>query len=148
MQCRTLGRKAAEDDSVDDGRRGQRVDYRGHGDLGGAIGGEIIYAGGDGGKGNRRKIVGLAELQRSAIARRQRFILALAAAMPDRPYGMNDMPRRQLVAFGDFGVAGRAAMQRTAFGKQFRSGGAMDRAVDAAAAPKRIIRGVDDRINA
>jgi hypothetical protein len=58
------------------------------------------------------------------------------------------MARRQLVAFGDFGVTGRAAMQRTAFGEQFRSGGAVDRAVDAAAALKRIIRGVDDRINA
>jgi hypothetical protein len=29
---------------------------------------------------------------------------------------MNDMPRRKLVAFGDFGVAGLAAMEGSAFG--------------------------------
>jgi hypothetical protein len=29
---------------------------------------------------------------------------------------MNDMPRRQLVALGDFGVAGFAAIKRAAFG--------------------------------
>jgi hypothetical protein len=29
---------------------------------------------------------------------------------------MNDMPRRKLVALGDLGVAGFAAMKRAAFG--------------------------------
>jgi hypothetical protein len=61
---------------------------------------------------------------------------------------MNDMPRRQPVALGDFGVAGLAAMERAAFGEQLRSGCAMDRAVDAAAAQQRGIRGVDDGVNA
>jgi hypothetical protein len=39
-------------------------------------------------------------------------------------------------------------MQRAAFGEQFRTGGPMDRAVDAAATEQRRIRGVDDGVNA
>jgi hypothetical protein len=61
---------------------------------------------------------------------------------------MNDMPRRQLVAFGDLGAAGLAATKRAAFGEQLRSRGAMDRAIDAAAAEQRGIRSVDDGVNA
>ncbi|MEA2897290.1 MAG: hypothetical protein QOJ84_2905 [Bradyrhizobium sp.] len=89
----------------------------------------------------------LAELQPAAIARGQRLVLAFAAAVPDRSDGMNDMPRRQLVALGDFGVAGCAAIKRAAFGEQLRPGGAMDRAIDAASAQQRGIRGVDDGVN-
>jgi hypothetical protein len=92
--------------------------------------------------------VHLTELDRAAIARGERLVLAFAAAMPHRPDGMNDMPRRQLVAFGDFGVAGLAAVKRAALSEQLRPGGAMDRPIDAAAAQQRGIRGVDDGINA
>jgi len=72
----------------------------------------------------------------------------LATAVPDRADGMNDIPRRKLIALGDLGVAGCAAAKRAAFGKQFRSRGAMDRAIDAAAAQQRRIRGIDDGVNA
>jgi len=58
------------------------------------------------------------------------------------------MPGRQPVAFGDLGVAGCAAMERAAFGKQFGTGAAMDRAIDAAATKQRRICGVDDGVNA
>ena len=61
---------------------------------------------------------------------------------------MDHMPRRQPIAAGDLGVAGLAAMERAAFGEQLGPGGAMDRAVDAAAAEQRRIRGVDDGVNA
>jgi hypothetical protein len=92
--------------------------------------------------------VRLAQLQRAAITRRQRLVLAFAAAMPDRADGMNDMPRRQTITLGDLGVAGCAAAKRAAFGEQLRPGGTMDRAIDAAAAEQRRIRGVDDGVNA
>jgi hypothetical protein len=39
-------------------------------------------------------------------------------------------------------------MQHPAFRHQFRTGRAMDRAVDAASAEQRRIRGVDDGVNA
>jgi hypothetical protein len=61
---------------------------------------------------------------------------------------MNDMPRRKLVALGDLGVAGLAATKGAAFGEQLRPGRAMDRAIDAASAEQRGIRGVDDGVNA
>ena len=90
----------------------------------------------------------LAQLQCAAITRGQRLVLAFAAAVPDRADGMNDMPRRKFVAFGDFGAAGFAATKRAAFGKQLGSGGTMDCAIDTAAAKQRGVRGVDDGINA
>jgi hypothetical protein len=47
---------------------------------------------------------------------------------------MNHMPRRKPVSSGDLGIAGLAAIQRTAFGKQTGPGRAMDGAIDAATA--------------
>ena len=61
---------------------------------------------------------------------------------------MDHMLGRQSISAGDFGVAGLAAMERAAFGEQFGPGRAMDRAIDAAAAKQRRIRGVDDGVNA
>jgi hypothetical protein len=49
---------------------------------------------------------------------------------------------------GDLGVAGFAATKRAAFGEQPWPRGAMNRAIDPAAAQQRTIRGVDDGINA
>ena len=92
--------------------------------------------------------MGLAQLERAAIAGRERRVLAVAAAMPDRTHGMDDMPRWQPVSLGDLGVAGGAAAEGAALREQFRPGGAVDRAVDPAAAEQRLVRGVDDGINA
>lgn len=78
--------------------------------------------------------MGLAEFDGADIARRQRFILAPAAALPDRTDGMNHVPRRKLVTFGDFGAAGLAAIQGAAFGEKLRARGAMNGAIDAATA--------------
>jgi hypothetical protein len=44
------------------------------------------------------------------------------------------MPRFQLIAPGDLGLAGVATMQRAAFGQQLGPRGTMDRTVHAAAA--------------
>ena len=48
----------------------------------------------------------------------------------------------------DFGVAGFAAMEGSAFGQKFGAGGAVNRAVDAAPAEQARIGGVDDGVNA
>jgi hypothetical protein len=58
------------------------------------------------------------------------------------------MPRRQTISSGDFGIAGRAAVERAAFGQQFGPGRAVDRAIDAAATEQGRIGGVDDGVNA
>jgi hypothetical protein len=92
--------------------------------------------------------MGLAEFDRADIAGRQRLIFALASAVPHRPHGMNHMPCRQTVTFGDFGVAGLAAMEGAALGQQFGAGRAMDRTIDAATAEQRRVGGVDDGVNA
>ena len=89
-----------------------------------------------------------AQFDRAAIAGGEQFVFAVAAAIPDRTDGVDHMPRRKPVSAGDLGVARRAAIERAAFGEQFGPGGAMDRAIDAAPAEQRRIRGVDDGVNA
>ena len=59
------------------------------------------------------------------------LVLVLLAAIPDRPDGMDHVARRQPIAFGDFGIAGFAAMQRLTFGQQFWSGSVMYSTIDA-----------------
>jgi hypothetical protein len=147
VQPRAVVGEATKDNAADSRRRLQLADDGLDRDISGAIGRKAVDAGGDGGKGNRRQAVGLTEFYRAAIARGQRLVLAFAA-VPDRSDGVNDMPRRKFVALGDLGAASFAAMKRAAFGEQFGSGGAMDRAIDAAAAQQRGIRGVDDGVNA
>ena len=78
--------------------------------------------------------MGLAQLDRTGIARRQRVIFALGSASPDRTDGMNHMPCRKPIAAGDLGAAGLAAMERAALGQKLRPGRAMDRAIHAATA--------------
>jgi hypothetical protein len=58
------------------------------------------------------------------------------------------MPCPQPISFGDFGIAGRAAIKRATIGQKLRSCPAMDCTVHATAAEERCIRGVDDRVNA
>jgi len=141
-------RKAAEDHQRERWRGGQRLDRGRHRDPRRAIGRETIDAGGNGRKGNRSKVVGLAKLTCAPITRRQRFIFALVSTVPNRAHGVNYMPRRQPITPGDFGVAGCAAVKRAAFRQQLRPGRPMDRAIHAAAAEQRRISGVDDRVNA
>src|SRR4051794_6110174 len=58
------------------------------------------------------------------------------------------MPGWKFVAFGDLGIACCAAAEGTAFSQQLRPSGAMNRAVDTAAAEQRFIGSVDDGVNA
>ena len=90
----------------------------------------------------------LAKLDTATIARCEQRIFVTGTAVPNRSDGMDHMSRREPVALGDLGVSRFAAVERPTFGKQFRPGCMMDRAVDAAPAEERRIRGVDDGVNA
>jgi len=90
----------------------------------------------------------LAEFKGAAIAGGEQIDFAARAAIPYRPDRVNDVPGPEPVPLGDLGIAGGAATKRTAFGQQFGAGAAMYRAIDAAAAEQRRIRGVDDGVNA
>lgn len=148
VQSATVAGKAAEHHARDIRRCGQCFGNGGNRDAGRAIGGETIDAGGNGREGYRRQRAGLAQFERAAIAGREQLILARTAAVPDRPHRMNHMPGREPVSVGNPGVAGCTATKRAAFGEQFGTGAAMDRAIDPAAAEQRRIRGVDDGVNA
>lgn len=130
-------REAAEDHFGNRGRRGKSSYRRRDRNPRRTRGRKTIDPDGDGGKGNRDKAVGLAPFDRARITRSQRLVLTPAATVPDRADGMNHVPRRQAVASGDFGVAGRAAIQGAAFGQKLGSGRAMDGAIDAAAAAEQ-----------
>ena len=90
----------------------------------------------------------LAQFDGAGVTRGERGIFAVAALIPNRTDGMNHMPRRQPITSGNLGAAGLAAIQGTAFGEKLRSGGPMDRAIDAPAAEQRGVRRVDDGVNA
>ena len=87
------------------------------------------------------------ERKRGAIAGGEQLLLALVAAAPDRTDRMNDVPGLEAIAAGDLGGTGVATAQRLALGQQLRSGGAMDGAVDAAAAEQRRFGGIDDGVD-
>lgn len=126
--------EAAEDDAVDGGCVLQRLDGRCERDACRALGGKTIDAGGNGRKGNRSQAVALAEFDDAGIAGRQRPILAPVTALPYWPDGVDHMPGWKPITGRDLGIAGRTAMKRAAFGKQLRSGRAMNSAINAAAA--------------
>ena len=57
------------------------------------------------------------------------------------------VPHRQPVTARGLRLAGAAAAERAAFGQQLRASRAVNRAVDAAAAEQRFVRGVDDGVD-
>src|SRR5215467_3005409 len=85
--------------------------------------------------------------ERRAIAGRQQLVLALGLLAPDRTDRVDDMPGLEPVAARDLRGSGLAAAERAAFRQQLRARGAMDRAVDPAAAPQRAVRRIDDGVD-
>ena len=147
MLRRAFG-ETAEDDARERARLGGQFGRNGADrDARRAVGGKRIDAGRDRREGNRGEIVAGCEIERSAIAGREQRILVRSAAMPHRTDRMDDVFCREPIAARDLRRARLAAAERTAFGEQFRSGRAMDRAVDAATAEQRAVRGVHDRID-
>jgi hypothetical protein len=134
MQAGAVDRKAAEYDAGNGWCRLQRLDCGRDRDPRRTIGWKTIDAGGNGGKGNRGELAGLAKFDCAPITRRQRLVLAPAPAMPDRTDGMDHMPGRKPIAIGDLGAASIAAMERAAFDEKLGAGRAVDRTIHATAA--------------
>ena len=128
---------------------GRSSQFRGDGtyrDSRGTIGWKSINPGRDRWKCHRRQPTRGGKIERGAIAGCQQILFALAAAAPRRPHGVDHMLRRQPIAAGDLCSAGLAAAEGSALGQQFRSRGAMDGAVDAAAPKQRAVCRIDDRV--
>ena len=88
------------------------------------------------------------EREAASIAAREQFILTVVAAVPDRADSVNDPFGGEFVAARDFGLAGGAAAERTAFRQQFRAGGAMNGAIHPAAAEQRRVGRIHNRVHA
>src|SRR5262245_14843671 len=145
MMLGRIRREAAEDDAREAARRMR--DLRRHGadgDARRALRRIAIDAGRDGGKRDRAQALRGRERERRAITGRQQIVLALVSAAPHRADRVDDVLGFEAIAARDLGGAGIAAAERAAFGEQVRPGGAMDGAVDAAAAEQRPVGGVDD----
>ena len=82
-----------------------------------------------------------------SITGRQQIRFAVIAAVPYRAYRVNHESGRQLVAARDFGLTGAASVQGAALFEQWRAGGAVYGAIDAATAEQRGVGGVDDGVD-
>src|SRR5437867_948953 len=98
-------------------------------------------------KGYRLDSVFHCNLQRISVAICQGLRLAVLPAAPDRSDGVNDESSGQTIATSDFRFAGFTAAKRAAFREQFMSSGAMNRAIDSAAAEQRRVRRVHNGIH-
>ena len=77
----------------------------------------------------------------------QKLVFAFVAAVPHRPDGVDDEFGRQIVAFGDLGLAGFTALEHHALGQKLGPGRAVNGPVHAAPAQQCCVRGIDDGIN-
>src|SRR5439155_14444934 len=116
-------------------------------DSRGAFAGESIGAGADAWKSNRANRMFGCESQGIAIAARQQLVLVMFAAVPNRTHRVDHPFGGQLVTFGDFGFAGRTAVEFAAFLQQLRSRGAVNSAVNSSAAQQRLVGRIHDGIH-
>jgi len=140
-------REAAINDLRDAARR--RGKFGGDGPDGnarGAIRREAVNTGRDSRESDRGEPMLGGKFERRAIAGCQQLLFVVAAAASHRPDGVDHMLGRQPIAACDFHGSGVTAAERPARGEQFRSGGAMDRAVDAAAAEQGAVGRIDDGV--
>ena len=82
-----------------------------------------------------------------AITGCEQLGLASCPAPPDRPDGMNDVPRLHPVTGGDPGVTDLATAKTLADLEQLRPGRIVNRPVDSAAAQKCLIGRIDDSLD-
>ncbi len=68
-------------------------------------------------------------------------------AVPDRPDRVNDKASRQTIAASNFRFPGLTTAQRSTFREQFGAGRAMNHAIDSAAAKKRRVSRVHNRVD-
>src|SRR5262249_38238525 len=141
----SIRREAAEDDAREAARRMR--DLRRHGadgDACRALRRKTINAGRDGGKRDRAQALRGCQRQRRTITARKQVVLPRVAAGPLRTDRVDDVLGFEAIAACDLGGAGVAAAERATFGEKVRPGGAVDGAIDAAAAEQRLVGSVDD----
>src|SRR5213078_1434951 len=107
---------------------------RAEGDGSGLGDREAIGAGRDGRKRDRPEAVLDRDLEAPAVGAREQLRLPVPAVAVDRADGVDDEAGRQPPAARRLGVAGGAAAELAALGQDRGSAGAVDRAVDPAAA--------------
>ena len=108
-----------------------------------------VDAGRDRGERDRARPALGRQRDRAEVAGREEVGLAGVAAAPDRADRVDDVASRaRPPAAGRARVAGLAAAERPALVEELGPGGAMDRAVDAAAAEQARVGGVDDHLGA
>ncbi|MDB5627591.1 MAG: hypothetical protein JWR73_3393 [Tardiphaga sp.] len=83
---------------------------------------------------------------RPPVAGCQQIVLTVTTAAPDRADSVDHIAGGKPVTRRDLGLAGGAAMQRAAGSKQLRTGGAVDRTIDPAAAQQGLIGSIDDGV--
>ncbi len=101
----------------------------------------------DGGECDGAELVLVGELKRALVARREKLRFVMLAAAPGGADGVDDEFRRQVVAYGDFGIARGAAAEGAAFFEKFWAGGIVNCAVNASAAQQRGVGSVDDGVD-
>ena len=105
-----------------------------------------VDAGRDRGKRDARAVVLGGQFDRALIAGGEQLTLAAVAAAPHGADGVDDMADWQPAGASDLRVAGVTAAEAATFLEQPGSRGAVDRAVDPAAAEQALVRRVDDRV--
>ncbi len=108
---------------------------------------EAIDSSGDCRKSDRLYLVLAGELHRAAVTASEEIGLAMGAAAPDRPDGVEDPPCGEIEAGRGLGGAGCAAMQLFAGEEQFLARCPVNGAIDAAPAEQGSIGSVDDCVD-
>ena len=142
-----VGAEAHERHFFDVRAGGEARAYCRDGDGRGARQRKAVGAGADRREGHGLQAMLRCDFQRARVAGAEQRVFVAGAAAPHRTHGVDDVARRQPVAGGDPGIAGGAAAQGAAFVEQAGPGGAVDGAVDPAAAEQRSVGGVDDRVH-
>jgi hypothetical protein len=136
-----------ESDLLDRRQIGERGRHRVDRDRRGPLEREAIDARGDRRKRDAPTPQLGRELERASIAGAKKRILAPAAAVPDRPDRVDDVPGVEVARARCLGLPGPAAAERDALGENVRTACAVNGTVDAAPAAQRFVRRIDDGID-
>src|SRR5262245_65438126 len=140
-------REQDEGDTLELGVRLEVLRGRSERDRGRPLDREAVDAGRDRWEGNRAGAELRRDLERAAVGRLEQLVLAGIAARPDRADRVDHPASREVARRGRLRVACVAASEAPALREDRRAAGTVDRAVDAAAAEERRVRGVHDRVD-
>ena len=117
------------------------------GDFCGLWDGIAVYSAADGGEGQRVEVMFTGQSETGSVTTGEEFRLVVRPAIPHRADGVEDEAGGKSKAFGQLRVAGLASAKQTTLMEQVRAGGAVDCAINAAAAEQGPVGGVDDGVD-